>query len=88
MIGAFAEGARILGERRYLETAERAARFVLEHLRDGEGRLLRTYRDGRAHLGAYLEDHAYLAGALIDVYEAGGEPQMLREAEALAARIL
>jgi uncharacterized protein YyaL (SSP411 family)/aryl-alcohol dehydrogenase-like predicted oxidoreductase len=84
MITALAEGFRVLGERRYLEAAERAARFVLKELRTPQGRLLRTWRGGRAHLGAYLEDHAYLAEALIDVYEAGGDPVFLQEAERLA----
>ena len=36
-----------------------------------DGRLLRTSRDNRAHLDAYLEDYAYLAEGLLDLYEAG-----------------
>jgi uncharacterized protein len=88
MISAFAEGYRVLGVPRYLEAATRAARFVLAELRTPQGRLLRTWRGGRAHLNAYLEDHAYLAEALIDVYEAGGEETFLREAERLASATL
>ena len=48
----------------------RCVDFLLETMRDDDGRLLRTYKDGRAHLNAYLEDHAYLLEALLDVYEA------------------
>ena len=86
MIGALAEGHRALGERRYLEAAERAAAFVTTRLRAADGRLLRTYRDGQAHLAAYLEDYAYLAEGLLDLYEAGGDVRWLRAAEALAER--
>jgi uncharacterized protein YyaL (SSP411 family)/aryl-alcohol dehydrogenase-like predicted oxidoreductase len=86
MIGALAEGHRTLGDRRYLEAAERAASFVTARLRAGDGRLLRTYREGHAHLAAYLEDYAYLAEGLLDLYEAGGDVRWLREAETLAER--
>ena len=39
-------------------------------MRDPEGRLLRTWKDGEARLNAYLEDHAYLLEALLRLYEA------------------
>ncbi|HEU4736312.1 MAG TPA: thioredoxin domain-containing protein, partial [Solirubrobacterales bacterium] len=63
------------------------AEFVLGTLRDQEGRLLRTYKDGRAHLNAYLEDHAFLLEALLTLYEATFEPRWYEEARALAATI-
>jgi uncharacterized protein YyaL (SSP411 family) len=47
MISAMAEGYRILGDRRYLDAATRAADFLLSTLVQADGRLLRTYR-GRA----------------------------------------
>jgi uncharacterized protein YyaL (SSP411 family) len=88
MIGALAEGHRVLGEPRYLAAAERAADFVLRELSREDGRLLRTYRAGRAHLNAYLEDYAYLSAGLIDLCEAGGSLRWLREAERLVERAL
>ncbi|MBI2902482.1 MAG: DUF255 domain-containing protein, partial [Candidatus Methylomirabilis oxyfera] len=88
MISAMAEGYRILGDRRYLDAAARAADFLLSTLVQADGRLLRTYRAGKAHLNAYLEDYAYLSEALIDLYEAGGASRYLREAERLAERLL
>jgi uncharacterized protein YyaL (SSP411 family)/aryl-alcohol dehydrogenase-like predicted oxidoreductase len=87
MIGALAEGHRVLGDPRYLDAARRAADFVLQKLRAPDGRLLRTYRAGVAHLAAYLEDYAYLADALVDLYESGAPASYLREAEALAERM-
>jgi uncharacterized protein len=88
MIGAMAEGYRVLGDRRYLEAAERAASFLLTTLVRPDGGLLRTYRAGRAHVDAHLEDYAYLCEALIDLYEAGGAAGYLSQAERLAQRLL
>jgi uncharacterized protein YyaL (SSP411 family) len=57
-------------------------------MRDGDGRLLRTYNQGRAHLDAYLEDHAFLLEALLTLYEATFDARWFTEARALADQIL
>jgi len=88
MIGALADGHRVLGDARYLAAAERAADFVLRELTREDGGLLRTYRAGKAHLNAYLEDYAYLSEGFIDLYEASGAVRWLREAERLLERML
>ena len=87
MIGALAEGARVLGEARWLAAAGRAADFVLQHLRDPEGRLLRSWRGGTAHLNGYLEDYAFLGNGLVNLYEAGGAERYLAEARDIASRL-
>jgi uncharacterized protein YyaL (SSP411 family) len=84
MISALAEAGAVLAEQRYLEAAVGTARFVLDQLRDGDGRLLRTWKDGRARLPAYLEDHAFLLEALIALYETTFDVRWYREAVALA----
>ncbi len=53
-----------------LAAAEQCAEFIQRDLRDGNGRLLRTYNDGRAKIPAYLEDHAFLLEAFIALFEA------------------
>ncbi len=88
MIGAFAGGYHVLMDIRYLEAAERAAEFTLNTLSRSDGGLFRTYRAGKAHLTAYLEDYAYLSEGLLDLYEASGQPRWLREAERLTERTL
>jgi hypothetical protein len=70
MIGALAEAGAALPCDEYLDAAVAVAEFVWRDLRDERGRLLRTYKDGRAHLAAYLEDYAYLVEALLILYEA------------------
>ncbi|MFO7179270.1 MAG: thioredoxin domain-containing protein [Pseudomonadota bacterium] len=88
MIAAMAEGHRVLRDARYLESAERAASYLSEHLRDADGRLLRTARAGRASIPGFLEDYAYLADGLITLYEASGNERWLSWALDLAERIV
>ena len=88
MIGAMAEAGRVLGIQRYVDGAIRATDFLLDTLARPESRLYRTYRAGKAHLEACLEDYAYLSEAMIDLYEACGRERYLQEAVCLAERIL
>jgi uncharacterized protein YyaL (SSP411 family) len=53
-------------------------------MRDKEGRLLRSWRQGKAHLNGYLEDYAFFGNGLVDLYEAGGDIRFLTEARTLA----
>src|SRR4051794_31134941 len=87
MISALADAGAALGHGPYLDAAVAAAEFVLRDLR-ADGRLLRSYNQGRAHLNAYLEDHAFLLEALLTLYEATFDPRWFDEARALADQIL
>jgi uncharacterized protein len=83
-IAALADAGAVLGRADYLDAARACAEFVLGNLRDSDGRLLRTYKDGRSHLDAYLEDHAFLLEALLTLYESTFEERWFTEARALA----
>ncbi|MBH0181856.1 MAG: hypothetical protein HP490_09320, partial [Nitrospira sp.] len=84
MLSAMAEAARVFGESRYREAAQQTADFLLQTHTRPDGRLLRTSRAGRAHLAAYLEDYAFLAEGLLDLYEAGAPETYLHAAVRLA----
>jgi uncharacterized protein len=84
MISALAEAGAVLEREDFLDAAAGCAEFVLRDLRDDHGRLLRTFKDGRARLNAYLEDHAFLLEALLTLYEASFDPRWFDEARALA----
>jgi uncharacterized protein YyaL (SSP411 family) len=71
MIGALARAGRVLDEPRFIEAARNAAQFCLTTMRP-DGRLLATWRQGKAHLNATLADHAYLAEGLLDLFEVEG----------------
>ncbi len=88
MVAALAEAGAVLGRADYLDAARRCADFILTDLRDDEGRLLRTYKDGRAHLNAYLEDHAFLLEALLTLYEASLERRWFDQARDLADQMI
>ncbi|HSL05175.1 MAG TPA: aldo/keto reductase [Nitrospiraceae bacterium] len=88
MISAMAEAGRVLGISRYTDGAIKAADFLLRTHRTSEGTLLRTSRQGRAHLDGVLEDYAYLAEGLIDLYEACGQERYLTTALQLGERIV
>ena len=74
----------MLGREDYLDAARGCAEFVLADLRDGDGRLLRSWKDGQARLNAYLEDHAFLLEALLTLYESTFEPRWFVAAREIA----
>ena len=84
MIGALAEAGAVLGRDDYLDAAAACAEFVLTELRDGGGRLLRTWKEGRGRLNAYLEDYAYLVEALLTLYESSFESKWFEAARQTA----
>jgi uncharacterized protein YyaL (SSP411 family) len=94
MMRAFAEAGAALERDEWVETASRNAEFVLRELwQAGPGgpqdsRLLRTWKDGRAKLNGYLEDHANYADALIALYEATFDPRWLDAARTIADVVL
>jgi uncharacterized protein YyaL (SSP411 family) len=83
MLAAFAEAGAVLDNAEYIDVARRNADFLLENLQ-ADGKLLRTWKDGRAKLNAYIEDHANLADGLIELYQVTGESRYLAEAQRLA----
>ena len=82
MLRSFAEAARHLNRPDYLQVAAKNANFLLQELYK-DGRLLRTYKDGRARLNGYLEDYAFLADGLLALYEASFEPSWFAAARKL-----
>ena len=87
-IAAFAEAGRALNEPPFIEMASQAADFILAELRTPDGRLLRSWKDGRARHAAVLEDHAHLADGLLALYEATFEERHFVAARGLADLVL
>ncbi|HEY2571292.1 MAG TPA: thioredoxin domain-containing protein [Solirubrobacteraceae bacterium] len=71
-----------------LDAGTGCAQFVLDRLRDEHGRLLRSYNDGRAKIGAYLEDHAFLLEAMLVLFETTCDERWFDEAVALAGELI
>jgi uncharacterized protein YyaL (SSP411 family) len=81
MIGALAHAAQVLDNPAHAAAAARAADFILTRMRTPDGRLLRTFStDSEPKLNAYLEDYAFLADALVTLYEATFEARWITAA--------
>ncbi len=87
MISAFAKAGAILKEPRYAAAARRAADFIAARMFDSEtGVLLRRYRQGDAAIPGFLDDYAFLAQALLDLYEAQFDTRDLKLAVTLTEK--
>ncbi|MDD2669595.1 thioredoxin domain-containing protein [Zoogloea sp.] len=87
MIHGLIHAARVFDRPDWLAAATAAIDFIRTTLwRDG--RLLATCKDGRAHLNAYLDDHALLIAALLESLQAGYRAEDLEFAEDLADALL
>jgi len=69
MIHGMARAGRLLDRPEWIASTERAVDFIHSRMWQ-EGRLLASYKDGKANLPAYLDDHAYLINALLELLQA------------------
>jgi len=88
MLAAFAEAARVLDRADYRQVGENNASSILNELRQKNGRLLRTWKAGKAKLNAYLEDYAYLIEGLLELYQTTFEPRWFVAAQELAEAMI
>ena len=85
MISSLARGGVLLNEPRYTAAALKAAEFLLKNARTADGRWLATHRKGQSKLPAYLDDHAFLAVAFLDLYDATKDERWKTEAVSIVA---
>jgi uncharacterized protein YyaL (SSP411 family) len=79
MISAYARGAQVLDEPRYVEIATRAAKFLRTNLYEEKSKLLyRNYRGGRSGIEAFADDYAFVIQGLLDLYEASFDIEWLK----------
>ncbi len=83
-ISGLARAGSLLHDPDLLRAASATADFVLSRLRDEQERLLRVYDEGRARIPAFLDDHACLLEACLDLHRAGAGDRFLSAALALA----
>ena len=83
MIAGMARAGRTLDEPRYTAAAVAAADCVLSRMRDGEGGLFRTMREGQVKIPAFLEDYAMFTHGLLELHRTDGDARWLDAARAL-----
>ncbi len=88
MIAALARAGLVLDEPQYLDAARRAVAFINRNLTDQEGRLLARWRDGEGAHSGKLDDYAFLAWGLLELYETTFEIQYLSQVQGLANMLL
>jgi len=82
-----AHAARAFGREDWLASTRRALYFLSTRMWK-EGRLLATYKDGRAHLNAYVDDYAFLLAATLEMLQAQFRKADLEFANAVAGALL
>lgn len=80
MIAALGKAYKVIGDARYLDYANNAVSLIYNSLIDKDRRLLARYRDGEALYKGYLDDHAFLAFGLIELYESSYDLSYLKKA--------
>ena len=80
MIAALSQGGQVLGDEVYIDAAKNAVKFVLESLRDKNGRLMKRSRLGKAGLQPHLDDYSFMIFGLLNLYEATFDPSYLASA--------
>jgi len=88
MIAAFAKAGYIFNEPKYIQAAKKAVDFILNQMKNSEGRLLHRYRKGGADILGFLDDYAFLIWGLINLYEASFETLYLEKAIMLTEKQL
>lgn len=86
-IKGLARAGRVFNCIDWVVFAQNAVDFIHHHLWV-DGKLLATYKDGKAHLNAYLDDYAFLLDALITLMQADYRAKDLQFAQALAEALL
>lgn len=88
MIAALAKVGRALNEGRYVEAAARAANFVRERLRNSNGKLFHRYAQGERAIEGFLDDYAFFAWGLLEVYQANLEEEFKDTAFATVEKMM
>jgi hypothetical protein len=87
MIRAMAYAGKVLGEKRYIDVAAKAADFLWSGHRHPGGGLWRTSRDGVTKHSAFLDDYAFFAQALLELKHATEEEKWLKQAREIASQM-
>jgi len=83
-IRALANAGGLFSRRDCLEASQRTAMFVLTHMRDNNGRLLRSHRGDHAKQLAFLDDYAYLIEGLLALHWTTRDAKWLNAARHLS----
>ncbi len=87
VIASLAQAYAVTQKEQYLEAAEKTVAFILNHHRTEDGSLQRSSSDGRVGGEAILDDYAFLADALLELYQVTGKAAHLQAARDLVDHV-
>jgi hypothetical protein len=77
MIKAYADAYRVFNEERFLGSAIRCGNLIIEKMTDFDGRLNRSYKNGKASINGFLDDYAFMIDAFVSLYRASFDEKWL-----------
>ena len=80
MITAFAKAGRVFEKSDYIEAAEAAADFIISEMKQPDGSLLHTIREGKKHTKGMIDDYAFFIWALLELYRADFNTDHIKQA--------
>ncbi|MEN8006567.1 MAG: thioredoxin domain-containing protein [Candidatus Krumholzibacteriota bacterium] len=82
-IASLAQAYAVTADRKYLDGARKAADFLLNEHRNDDGSLRRSSSEGRTSGEGILDDYAFFADGLLEIYQVSGEVEYLKAAREL-----
>ena len=83
MISSLAKAGVVFDNKKYIDHAEKCARFILEKMySEDKKELFHMYKDGEVDVEGMLEDYVFFSSALLELYEATLKPEYLIESKA------
>ena len=78
----------VFGKEGWLTTAQKTTSFILENMRQEDGGLFRSWKNGQAKIPAFLDDYSLLIQSLIAVYQANHDEALLLQAKNLTTYVI
>ena len=79
-IAAFAKAGDVFDNEEFILIAENSADFISRNLKNGDGTLLKRYRNGKSGINGHLDDYAFYIWGLLELYESTFKVDYLEEA--------
>ncbi len=87
-ISALIKAYVVFNEEKWLEQARHTMHFILKEMRQTDGGLFRTWKNGQAKIPAFLDDYSFLIHALIQLYQTDGNEKYVNEAHQLTQYVI
>lgn len=88
MIKGLCDAFIITGNIKYIQHAEKAVNFILTKLVNSDGKVYRSYKNGKVTISGFLEDYSFLCEALIACYQCSGNSNYAFRAKQIAGYCL